>query len=91
MMEDHKKKALDRLKRMRGQIEGVSKMVEEDAYCIDILTQIRAIEGALKGVATHILESHLHTCAGKQLASSDPAVREKFIKELVKVCDLSSR
>ena len=91
MIEPYKKKSLDRLKRLRGQIDGVTKMIEEDAYCIDILTQLRAIEGALKGATTHILESHLMSCGGKNLASEDQAVREKFVKELMKVYDISSR
>lgn len=91
MIEPYKKKTLDRLKRMRGQLDGVTKMVVEDAYCINILTQLRAIEGALKSANSHILESHLMTCGGKNLASTDLKVKEKFVKELVKVCDLSSR
>lgn len=91
MIEPFEKKALDRLKRSKGQIEGIIKMIEDGKYCVDILTQVLALQGSLKGLSSLILESHLNTCSGKHLNSKDSAVKQKFIAELVKVCELSNR
>lgn len=90
MLEIYKKKTLDRLKRARGQIDGIIKMIESDKYCADVLTQILALQGSIKGTIPLILESHLNTC-GKKLISKDTKEKEKFIKEIVKICDLSGR
>lgn len=91
MIEPYKKKSLDRLKRAKGQIDGVIRMIEEDKYCIDVITQVLALQGALKGVPPLILESHLHTCGAKHLGSKSKKKKEKFIRELIKACELSSR
>ena len=91
MIEPFKKKSLDRLNRAKGQIEGIIKMIDEGKYCVDIITQVLALQGALKGVTPLILESHLNTCGVTNLGSKDSEKREKFIKELVKTCELSSR
>ena len=91
MIDPFKTKSLDRLKRAKGQIEGLIKMIEEEKYCADILTQLLALQGALKGVTPLILESHLTTCGPKFLGSKNKGVQKKFIKEIVKACELSSR
>lgn len=91
MLDTHKKKTLDRLKRAKGQIEGIIKMIEDDRYCMDVMTQILALQGSIKGVLPVILESHLHTCGAKSLNSKDIEEKEKFIKQIVKICDLSAR
>ncbi|MBT6068635.1 metal-sensitive transcriptional regulator [Candidatus Peregrinibacteria bacterium] len=91
MIEPYKNKALGRLKRARGQIDGIIKMIEDEKPCGDILTQILALNGAVKGIAPFVVESHLHTCGEKNLASKDSEKREKFIKEIVRACELSSR
>ena len=91
MIEPFNKKALARLKRAKGQIDGVIRMIEEDAHCADILTQVLALIGAIKGVSPLVVESHLHTCGADSLNSKDPRKKEKFIKEIVKACELSSR
>lgn len=90
MIEPYKGKAINRLKKARGQIDGIVKMIEEGKYCIDILTQLLALQGAIKGVNTLILESHLNTCGG-DLSSKDKVKKEKFIKELLRTCNLSNR
>jgi CsoR family transcriptional regulator, copper-sensing transcriptional repressor len=91
MIQPFKKKSVDRLKRLRGQIDGLINMIEEEKYCADILTQVQASIGALKGVAPLVVESHLTTCGAEHLGSKNKAKREKFIKEIVKACELSSR
>lgn len=91
MLPDYKKKSITRLKRLRGQLDGIINMIEEDRYCPEILTQVLAAQGGLKSISSYILESHLNTCAGKKLASKDPKVKEAFIKELVNAFKLSSK
>lgn len=76
---------------MRGQIDGVIKMVEEDKYCIDIMTQLLAVQGSLKGIGSLLLESHLNTCGTEKLASKNPKEKEQFIQELVRSFQLANR
>lgn len=90
MIQPYKDLALQRLQKAKGQIEGIMKMIEQGKYCPDILTQVLALHGAVKGTLPLILESHLTTC-GKALNSSDTKKKKKFIQELVRVCELSSR
>lgn len=80
-----------RLKRMKGQLEGIIRMIEQDQYCADIITQVLALQGALKGVPPLILESHLHTCGAEHLHSDDEKKKQKFIREIVKTIELSNR
>lgn len=91
MIDPFKEKTLARLKRAKGQVEGIIKMVEGDKYCVDIITQVLALEGSLKAVSHHILESHLNTCGSKELTSKDPKKKEQFIKELMKIVEFSGR
>src|SRR6516225_10498307 len=58
-----------RLRRIEGQIRGLQKMVEDDRYCADIITQIAAVQEALRGVARNLMKNHLHHCASKALRS----------------------
>jgi DNA-binding FrmR family transcriptional regulator len=60
-------------------------MVEEDAYCIDIVTQINAIQAALQKVSSTILDRHLHTCVTTAIRGDDPAERERVISEIMDV------
>ncbi len=90
MIDPYKSKALNRLRRAKGQIDGVLGMIEDDKYCIDVLTQVLALQGALKGLIPLVLESHLNTC-GNKVVSKDKKVREKFIAEIVKTCEMANR
>ena len=91
MIQPYKNKALARLKKARGQMDAVIKMVEEGKYCGDIITQTLALQGSIKGIGSLVVESHLQTCGERNLASKNPKVKEKFIKEIIKVCELSGR
>lgn len=91
MIEPFKNKSATRLKKARGQIDGIMKMIDENEYCIDIITQLLALQGALKSVTHLVLESHLNTCSLPNLVAKKAKKREKFIRELIKVCELSSR
>lgn len=91
MLKPLKGKSITRLKRAQGQLSGILKMVEDDKYCTDVITQILALQGALKGVTSLILESHLNTCGLEHLGSTNKDKKDKFIKELVKISGLSGR
>ena len=62
---------LKRLRRIEGQVRGLQRMVDEDTYCIDVLTQISAATKALEAVALGLLEDHLHHCVAQAIASGD--------------------
>lgn len=74
-----------RLKRIEGQIKGLQKMVSENKYCIDIITQTSAIRGALKSVEDFLLESHLSSCVVNQIKSGK---ERKAVEEILKVYKL---
>jgi DNA-binding FrmR family transcriptional regulator len=85
MQEDHKHRLLNRLKTVEGHIRGVQRMVEDDAYCIDIMQQVRAIQQALHRVNGIILENHLNTCVTKAIRSDQAEERERVLQELLQV------
>jgi DNA-binding FrmR family transcriptional regulator len=72
-----------RLARIEGQVRGVSRMIEEDRYCIDILTQLGAIDTALEAVALKVLEEHVQHCVAGAIASGDREDADEKIRELV--------
>ena len=80
---ENKSKLLKRLARAEGQVRGITRMVEEDRYCIDILTQLAAVDTALESVALEILEDHVKHCVAGALASGDETDAETKIDELV--------
>ena len=67
----HKDQLLKRLARIEGQVRGIARMIEEDRYCIDILTQLGAVDTALEAVAVKVLEEHVRHCVAGALASGD--------------------
>jgi DNA-binding FrmR family transcriptional regulator len=74
-----------RLKRIEGQIRGVQKMIEDKRYCIDILTQLSSVVGAIKGVEESILERHLKGCVQQSFNKGNKQDRTKKIDEVVDV------
>ena len=68
---DEKKLIINRLNRISGQINGITKMVENDAYCNDILVQLSAVKNSVKSLSSHILENHLYTCVTRDLENGD--------------------
>lgn len=79
------KKAGAALKRVEGQVRGVQKMVEEDRYCIDIVTQIEAARAALARVESDLLRRHMQHCVHKAMTSRNVAEQDRVIEELVDV------
>ena len=82
---------LKRLKTVEGHLRGVIRMVEEDAYCIDVIRQIQAVEAALNKVSVGILESHLNSCVTTAIQGDDPTERERVLKEITEVFAMSGK
>jgi DNA-binding FrmR family transcriptional regulator len=80
-----------RLHRIEGQVRGIERMVEEDRYCIDILTQISAVGTALESVAFKILDEHVSHCVSDALASGDPEAAAEKSQELLAAVHRFSR
>jgi CsoR family transcriptional regulator, copper-sensing transcriptional repressor len=72
-----------RLHRIEGQVRGIERMLEENRYCIDVLTQIAAVNTALESLAFRILDDHVNHCVAGALASGDPAEAETKSRELL--------
>lgn len=85
MRKDSKASVGKRLGRIEGQVRGLSKMVEEDRYCIDIVTQISAVRAALRRVEEEILKDHVAHCVEHAIASGDKADQREKIAELMAV------
>lgn len=88
MKQDIKKKLLRRLSIIEGQFRGVKRMVEEERYCVDIITQTEAVKHALSGVENALLEKHLSTCVVEQIRKGQES---KAIAEILKVYTLAQR
>lgn len=85
MKSESKQKVIHRLNRIEGQIRGLRKMVEDDVYCVDIITQTSAVKRALSGVEDQLLSNHLSTCVVGQIKKGQ---QDKATKEILKVYSL---
>jgi len=85
MVNEETPKIVNRLKSIEGHVRGVEKMVEDGAYCIDIVNQINAIQSALQKVSSLVLDRHLHTCVTTAIRGDNPDERERVINEIVAV------
>jgi DNA-binding FrmR family transcriptional regulator len=74
-----------RLRRIEGQVRGLQKMVEEDRYCADIITQVASVQEALRGVARNLMKNHLHHCVAKALESGKKQQTEAMYDELLEL------
>lgn len=86
-----KQALIRRLHRVEGQVRGIERMVEEDRYCIDILTQIAAVTTALESLALRILDDHVNHCVAGALESGDPDVAREKSRELLDAVHRFSR
>jgi DNA-binding FrmR family transcriptional regulator len=80
-----------RLHRIEGQVRGLERMIEDERYCIDVLTQISAVTTALDSVAFRILDGHVEHCVTDALSSGDPSVAEEKSRELLAAVHRYSR
>lgn len=85
LMGAEKKKVLTRLKRIEGQVSAMQRMIEDDRYCVDVLLQISAAQGALGQVGKTILASHMNSCVSEAFASGNERQRRGKIDELLSV------
>jgi DNA-binding FrmR family transcriptional regulator len=92
MMNDQSKQALRRrLKSISGHVVGVERMIDQDAYCIDVIKQVQAVQAALNKVNDLILESHLHTCVIDAVRGDDKKKREQVLEEIVDVFEMAQK
>jgi DNA-binding FrmR family transcriptional regulator len=80
-----KKELLVRLRTIEGHVRGVQRMLEEDAYCIDIINQVKAVQQALERFNGALLSEHLNTCVATAIRGDDPRERERVVAELLQV------
>lgn len=88
--DDEKNKLVNRLRRLEGQIRAIQKMLEDEAYCVDVLTQISAALGAMNKVGSIVLENHLKTCVKDAMNSGEKEKDEK-LAELIDIFRKYSR
>jgi len=82
---DTKRQALVRLRRIAGQVQGVQRMVEEGKYCVDVLLQISAVQGALEQVSKILMTRHIESCVVDSLKAGSERERSQKIDELIRV------
>ncbi|WP_333587283.1 metal-sensitive transcriptional regulator [Phenylobacterium sp.] len=87
----HKDRLVGRLNRIEGQVRGVTRMVEDGRYCIDILTQVQAVRAALAKVETEILKEHLDHCIEGAIASGDIDEQRRKAGELIELLGRATR
>jgi DNA-binding FrmR family transcriptional regulator len=80
-----KQRALARLRRIEGQVQGVQRMLEDGKYCVDIMLQLSAIQGALEQVSKIIMAQHIETCVADSMKAGTERERAKKIEELIGV------
>jgi DNA-binding FrmR family transcriptional regulator len=86
-----KQSLLIRLRRIEGQIRGLQKMVEEERYCADVVTQMASVQEALRGASRALLHNHLRHCATAAIRSGDAAAAEAMYEELLDLVFRSGR
>jgi CsoR family transcriptional regulator, copper-sensing transcriptional repressor len=86
-----KSRNLKRLRRIEGQVRGLQRMVEEDRYCVDILTQISSVQEALRSVGRELMRNHLRHCATEAIRKGSPEEAETVYDELLEILYKGSR
>jgi len=82
---DTKAKAQGRLRRIEGQVQGIQRMLEGDKYCVDILLQLTAVQGAVEQVQKLLLGQHIETCVADAIRSGNARDRQKRVGELLEI------
>ena len=85
-----KRSCLSRLRRIEGQVRGVARMVEDDRYCVDVITQVQAVRAALKRVEDAILQDHVSHCVDRAIRGGDADEQRRKIDELLDVLERRS-
>lgn len=87
---DHKK-LLTRVNKVEGQVRGIKKMIESEKYCIDILTQIKAVRSALKGIELQVLEGHMNHCLVSAIESGSKKEVSSKVNEVLEILKKASK
>lgn len=91
MIRDLKRRALHRSKILQGQLRGLEKMIEQEEYCMDVLTQSLAIQKSLSSLNKLVLENHLKTCVDEKFAQKTGTAKQEAIAELLDLYELHNR
>ena len=91
MQTETKPKLINRLNRIEGQVRGITRMIEDDRYCIDLLTQLQAVRAALHRVETEVLKDHLDHCVMGAMIGDDPTDRRAKAQELIALLGRATR
>ena len=91
MRSEVKSSVLKRLGRIEGQVRGLSRMVEEDRYCIDVVTQLSAVRAALRAVEEEVMRDHAAHCIEHAISSGDKSEQRRKVAELMDVLTRSAR
>jgi CsoR family transcriptional regulator, copper-sensing transcriptional repressor len=91
MADEYKQAILNRLKSIEGHVRGIQRMVDDDAYCIDIINQNLAVQRALEKVNSLVLERHLQTCVTTAIQGDDAAERGRVIDEILSVFETTGK
>ncbi len=86
-----KETVTQRLASAAGHLKGIQRMVDEDAYCIDTIQQIQAVQAALHKISTMLLDEHLHTCVSEAVGGNDPVSRERMLREVTSVFTVAGK
>ncbi|MGC8878573.1 MAG: metal-sensitive transcriptional regulator [Anaerolineae bacterium] len=90
-MDEISQEIIERLKNIEGHVRGIRRMVENGEYCIDVVTQVLAVQRALHKVNRLVLDRHLHTCVSVAMSSQDAVERERVIAEIMDVFEATSK
>ena len=91
MKSDTKASVARRLARIEGQVRGLAQMIEDNRYCLDVVTQVRAARSALAKIEQIVLADHLGSCVEQAIVSGDPEEQRKKVAELIEVFSRSDR
>lgn len=91
MQTQTKPKIINRLNRIEGQVRGIARMVEDDRYCVDVLTQLQAVRAALLRVESEVLKDHLDHCVMGAMTGDDLAERKAKATELIELLGRAAR
>jgi DNA-binding FrmR family transcriptional regulator len=83
-----KQEALRRIKTVEGHVRGIERMLENEAYCIDVIRQIQAVQAALTKISVSVLDDHMQTCLSNSL---DGEKREQMLREITEVYEMASK
>jgi DNA-binding FrmR family transcriptional regulator len=88
---EHQDKVVKRLRSIAGHVNGIERMIEQDAYCIDVIKQVQAVQAALSKVNDMILDNHLNTCVIEAVRGDDKKARERVLTEIVDVFEMAQK